>query len=105
MYYPHLASKIFEVRERVQGTCCFAFLQARDLVTVDSSPETHMEPMENRAKWEFVAAGRSDSGSKMGEGNGRLSALKNLQQTVENQGVLKKMWGRWDGSWMLNTEG
>ena len=105
VYYPHLKSKILEVRERVQGPSHFAFLQARNLVTVESSPEAQIESMEHKARWEFVAAGRSDGdASKMGEGNPRLSALKNLQQTVETQGVLGEMWSQWEGSWMLNTD-
>ncbi|KAF1849529.1 uncharacterized protein K460DRAFT_331599 [Cucurbitaria berberidis CBS 394.84] len=103
VYYPLLASKILEVRELVQGASYSAFLQARDPVTAHSSPEEHMEPMENTAKWEFVAAGRSDDrASTMSDKDGRLSALKNLQQTVESQAALEKIWSEWRGSYVLN---
>jgi hypothetical protein len=50
VYNPHLANKILEVRECVQGTANFAFLQARDLVTVESEPEAHLLPKVNKAK-------------------------------------------------------
>ena len=81
----------------------FAFLQARDLVTVHGEPEIHMQPIENKAKWELVAAGRSEGWNwKMKEGSGRLAALKDLQDTVERQGAMWKMWGTWEGSIALN---
>jgi hypothetical protein len=104
VYYPHLASKFLEVRERIQGTSNFAFLQARDPVTVHSEPEAHLQSLENKAKWELVAAGRSDCWAwKTNGGNERLAALKDLQDAVERQGQMRKLWGQWEESWKLDT--
>ena len=103
MYYPHLASKFLEVRERIQGTSNFAFLQARDPVTVHSKPEVHLQPLENKAEWELVAAGRSDCWAwKINGGNERLAALKDLQDAVERQGQMRKLWGQWEENWKLD---
>ncbi|CAO2651802.1 Nn.00g000850.m01.CDS01 [Neocucurbitaria sp. VM-36] len=103
--YPHLAEKILEVRECVQGSAYFAFLQARDPVIVDGSPEAHIEPIENKAKWDLLYTGRYDGHtSKVREEKSRLSALRDLKNTVETQGMLQKVWNQWEGSWMLNKE-
>jgi hypothetical protein len=103
VYYTNLAPKFLEVRERIQGTSNFAFLQARDPVTVHSEPEAHVQPLENKAKWELVAAGRSDCWAwKTNGGNERLAALKDLQDTVERQGQMRKMWGQWEVSSKLD---
>jgi hypothetical protein len=103
VYNPHLAPKILEVRECMQGTSNFAFLQARDLVTVHSEPEMHMQPNNNKAKWELIMAGRSEGWNwKMKDGSGRLAALKDLQGTVERQGIMRKLWGPWEGSSVLD---
>ena len=104
IYYAHLASKFPKVRECVLGIINFAFLQARACVTVHCKPETHRQPRENNmAKWGLVASGRSDGWRwKMKDGSGRLAALKDLQDTVERQGAMWKMWGTWEGSIALN---
>ncbi|KAL1798860.1 hypothetical protein ACET3X_002897 [Alternaria dauci] len=95
VYNPHLATKILEVRECTQGTANFAFLQARDLVAVYSESETHMLPEDNKAKWKLVMSGRSEGWNwKMKDGSGRLAALKDLQDTVERQGVMRKLWSQ-----------
>lgn len=87
----------------MQGTSNFAFLQARDLVTVHSEPEMHMQPNNNKAKWELIMAGRSEGWNlKMKDGSGRLAALKDLQDTVERQGIMRKLWGPWEGSSVLD---
>jgi len=98
VYYPHLASKFLEIRECVQGITNFAFLQARDCVAVNREPETHRRPRENNmAKWELVASGRSGGWSwKMKDGSGRLAALKDLQDTLERQGIMRKIWDQWE---------
>jgi hypothetical protein len=99
VYNPQLTTKILEVRECIRGTANFAFLQARNLVTVYSEPEAHMLLKDNKAKWELVMAGRSEGWNwKMKEGSGRLAALKDLQDMVERQGVMRKLWGQWEGS-------
>jgi hypothetical protein len=103
VYYPHLTSKILEVREHVEGASHSAFLQARDTVTVDSEPTAHLQPMPNNADWELVAGGRDDGVDAKGqEKSVRLAALKSLQETVEKQGVLKKVWAQCDGSRVLD---
>jgi hypothetical protein len=92
IYNPHFASKVLEIRECMQGTSNFAFLQARDLVTVHSEPDAHMQPNDNKAKWELIMAGRSEGWSwKMKDGSGRLAALKDLQDTMERQGVMSQI--------------
>jgi hypothetical protein len=87
----------------MQGTSNFAFLQARDVVTVHSEPGAHMQPNDNKADWKLVMAGRSEGWNwKMKDGSGRLAALKDLQDTVERQGVMRKLWGQWEGSRLLD---
>jgi hypothetical protein len=104
VYYPHLATRILEVREHNEGTFNFAFLQAREPVTVHSEPEMHQQPVTKEAEWELIAGGRADSRGARGQAKSiRLSALKSLQETVEKQGVLKRIWGHWDGSRMLDV--
>jgi len=86
----------------MQGTSNFAFLQARDVVTVYSEPVAHVQPVENKAKWELVMSGRSEGWNwKMKDGSGRLAALKDLQDTTERQGVMRNLWGQWKGSGVL----
>ncbi|KAI4627185.1 uncharacterized protein J4E87_004527 [Alternaria ethzedia] len=104
VYNPHLALKVLEIRECMQGTSNFAFLQARDVVTVYSEPGVHVQPVDNKAKWELVMAGRSEGWNwKMKDGSGRLAALKDLQDTMERQGVMRKLWGQWEGSSVLDV--
>jgi hypothetical protein len=103
VYYPQLASKLLEVREHMDGVTHFAFLQARDPVTIHSKPEVHLQPVENMASWELVAGSRSDGRSGRGEDKCvRLAVLKSLQELVEKQGVLQKMWSQWEGSRTLD---
>ncbi|RYO68030.1 hypothetical protein AA0116_g1226 [Alternaria tenuissima] len=103
VYNPHLTTKILEVRECMQGTANFAFLQARDPVTVSSKPEAHMLSTDDKAKWELVMAGRSEGWNwKMKDGSGRLAALKDLQDTLQRQGIMRKLWGQWEGSSALD---
>ncbi|KAF1835571.1 hypothetical protein BDW02DRAFT_547901 [Decorospora gaudefroyi] len=102
VYYPRLASKILEVRECVQGTVSFAFLQARELVTIPSALEVHRQLLQNKAQWEFVAAGRWEGWSwTTMDGSSRLAALKDLQETVQKQGVILGMWSEWESRWSL----
>jgi len=53
----------------------------------------------NLAKWQLVAstAADEDIGREM-DRNARLEALKMLQEEVEKQGVLGKIWSKWEGS-------
>jgi hypothetical protein len=103
VYYPQFASKLLEVREHVEGATHFAFLQARDPVTIHSKPEAHLQPVENIASWDLVAGSSSDGRSGRGEDKYvRLAVLKSLQELVEKQGVLQKMWSQWEGSRMLD---
>jgi hypothetical protein len=96
-------SKILEVREHVEGTSHFAFLQARDTVTGHSEPTAYLRPVTNTTEWELVAGGRGDDrGAKDQDKSVRLAALKSLQETIEKQGTLKKMWAQWDGSRVLD---
>jgi hypothetical protein len=104
MYYPHLANKFLEVREVIQGTPNFAFLQAREPVTVHSEPEVHRQPLKNEAEWQLVAAGRSDCWAwKTNGGNERLAALKELSDTVERQGQMRRFWGQWEVNKVLDV--
>ncbi|KAF2822013.1 hypothetical protein CC86DRAFT_425574 [Ophiobolus disseminans] len=101
VYNPRLGTKILEVREHIEGAAHFAFLQARDPVTVHSTPETHLKP--NAVKWELVAGGQADARGARGQDRSvQLAALKSLQETVEKQGVAKRAWERWDGSRRLD---
>jgi hypothetical protein len=103
VYYPHLGPKILEVREQTEGAAHYAYLQARDPVTVHSAPEAHLQPLENTAKWELVAGSSADGrGARGSDKSVRLAVLKGLQETVEKQGVLKRAWGKWEGSWKLD---
>jgi hypothetical protein len=100
---PSACFPLLEVREHVDGATHFAFLQARDLVTIYSNPEAHLQPVENMASWELVAGSRSDGRSDRGEDKCvRLAVLKSLQELVEKQGGLQKMWSQWEGSRMLD---
>ncbi|KAH7091989.1 hypothetical protein FB567DRAFT_613707 [Paraphoma chrysanthemicola] len=104
IYYPLLATRILEVREHTDGPSSFAFLQAREPITVHSEPMVHLQPRGNEAKWELIAGGRADSRGARGQDKSvRLAALKSLQATVEKQGVLKRIWGVWDGSRVLDV--
>jgi hypothetical protein len=105
VYYPHLASKILEVREHVEGATYFAFLQACDLITVPSESRARLKPALDTVDREFVAGGRADSrGSRGQEKSVRLAALKSLQEMVEKQGDLKKVWAQWNESSILDQE-
>ncbi|EDU42847.1 hypothetical protein PtrSN002B_007955 [Pyrenophora tritici-repentis] len=98
-YYPHLASKVLEIREHVQGYDTFAFLQARDLIPVHGESDANMEPGENVVKWELVASGRSSGFSwKMEEGTDILSALKWLRDVLVTQGTMARVWGELEGA-------
>jgi hypothetical protein len=103
VYYPHLGSKFLEVREHTDGALHYAYLQARDPVTVHSEPEAHLQPLENMTKWDLVAGSSADGcGAKGRDKVVRLTVLKGLQETVEKQGLLKKAWGQWKGSAVLD---
>ncbi|KAH7068053.1 hypothetical protein BKA63DRAFT_570175 [Paraphoma chrysanthemicola] len=104
IYYPLLATRILEVREHTDGPSSFAFLQAREPITVHSEPVAHLQPRRNEVKWELIAGGRADSRGARGQDKSvRLAALKSLQETVEKQGVLNKIWGVWDGSRIMDV--
>jgi hypothetical protein len=103
MYYPHLASKILDVRECVQESSIFVFLQARELVTNSSDPEEYYQPTRNEARWELIAAGRSNGSLCNVPGHSvRLAALRDLQRVVEKQGVMRKTWEDWPGGRVLD---
>jgi hypothetical protein len=105
VYYPYLASKMLEVREHIEGTSHYAFLQARDPITVLGEPEAHWQRILNTLQWKLVAGGRADSRGTRGRNESvRLATLKSLQELVEKQGVSKKVWAQWDGSRILNQE-
>jgi hypothetical protein len=94
VYYPHLSTKVLEVREHTEGASHLAFLQARDPVTLYNCPD-----------WELVASGRSDGRDARGQDRSvRLAALKNLQETVEKQGMFKQIWSQWEGSHVLDQD-
>jgi hypothetical protein len=94
VYYPHLATKILEVREHTEGASHLAFLQARDPVTLYNCPD-----------WELVASGRGDGRDARGQDKSvRLTALKSLQEAVEKQGMLKQIWSQWEGSRVLHED-
>ncbi|KAJ4351145.1 uncharacterized protein N0V89_006484 [Didymosphaeria variabile] len=101
VYHPDLADSILEVRELVQDENHCAFLQKRTPVTVHSSPKAHALETQNKAKWELVAA--SAAGLETGDSKVilRLEALKGLQDSLETQGVLEKIWDEWSGSSLL----
>lgn len=67
VYYPHLSAKILEVREHSERAFHFAFLQARDPVTVYSAPTAHLQPGFNTAGWALVAGGRADARGLRGQ--------------------------------------
>lgn len=75
----------------------YAFLQARNPVTVDSSPDELALVEEDIAEWNFVASGQAS----VKDTEGRLMALKNLRDGMENQGRALKEWTEWEGSWRL----
>ncbi|CAN9203781.1 unnamed protein product [Alternaria alternata] len=90
VYNPHLTTKI---------------LEARDPVTVSSKPEAHMLSTDDKAQWELVMAGRSEGWNwKMKDGSGRLAALKDLQDTLQRQGIMKKLWGQWAEMSTINLD-
>ncbi|KAH7380486.1 hypothetical protein DE146DRAFT_671695 [Phaeosphaeria sp. MPI-PUGE-AT-0046c] len=101
-YYPHLTQKIVEVREHVGGKCHYAFLQTRDPATYHTESGGVLSSATNTAVWELDAGGYANDRGSQGKGkNGRLAALKSLQETVETQGFLHSVWGQWNGSCSL----
>lgn len=65
---------------------------------MDTAVEAALAQLENTARWQLIAAGRMDSRSSQGkEKSGRLAALKKLQETVEEQGMLHKVWSQLHG--------
>lgn len=97
-YYPPLAQKVLEVREYNDGRTYYAFLQAREHAVMNTAVEATLAQLENTARWELIAGGRDDNQGPYGkERSRRLSALKRLQETVEEQGTLRRVWGRLSG--------
>ncbi|KAJ4305683.1 hypothetical protein N0V90_001214 [Kalmusia sp. IMI 367209] len=105
VYHASLTNTILEVRELVQDGSHFAFLQKRAPITIHSKPEMHALVPQNKAAWEFVAGAAVDPTVGDGGGIPRLDALKNLQEHLERQGVLGKIWDRLDSSQMLEYNG
>jgi hypothetical protein len=98
-YYSHLMHKMFQVREYAEGTAHYAFLQARQHVVTDTAQCEGVSPKaSDMMKWELVASGYASGrgAAHWAEKSGRLVALKNLQKTVEEQGMLSRVWGRWN---------
>ncbi|KAF2451856.1 hypothetical protein P171DRAFT_348134 [Karstenula rhodostoma CBS 690.94] len=106
VYHSDLADAILEVREIVQDGSCFAFLQKRAPVTIHSTPETRALGNQNLAKWEFVSGSACELEMEMEDSPTvpRLEALRGLQKTLENQGVLEKIWHKWSGSQVLMAD-
>ncbi|KAH8724115.1 hypothetical protein GQ44DRAFT_740561 [Phaeosphaeriaceae sp. PMI808] len=105
IYDPNLVKKILEVREHVEGASYFAFLQSRDPVTTRSDPEANFQSVEDTAEWELVAGSCFNGlGVSVQDKSIRLAALKRLEETVEQQGMCKKTWGKWKGSSVLDLD-
>ncbi|KAF2686825.1 hypothetical protein K458DRAFT_402375 [Lentithecium fluviatile CBS 122367] len=104
VYYPHLTNSILEVREHTEKNNFLAFLQAREPVTIHSDPEVQAISNQNFAQWKLVAAGAAseEDFSREKDQNARLEALKGLQMELERQGVLKRIWSEWEGTWKLD---
>jgi hypothetical protein len=99
VYYPELADKILEVRELTKPTGDhFAFLQARDPVTIFSDLDEQTLSSQNVVKWRFIMGMGVEDNGIVEETSPRLNALKVLQKELERQGVLAKIWGNWEGS-------
>ncbi|KAF1972472.1 hypothetical protein BU23DRAFT_599565 [Bimuria novae-zelandiae CBS 107.79] len=97
IYYPDLSDAILVVRELVNNGGYYAFLQQRVPVTIHSDPNAHSLGAQNIGDWEFVAGAAADSGMAHDQRVPRLKVLKSLQEQVEMQGVLSKIWGKWGG--------
>jgi hypothetical protein len=95
------------VCEIVKDGSHFAFLQKRVPVTVHSTSEAHALETQNMVEWKFVAGSafelemETDDDTKVP----RLEALKGLQGSLENQGVLETIWRQWSGSQLLTAHG
>jgi hypothetical protein len=79
----------------------YAFLQARDPITVNSPPEEVQDSHRNIARWHFITAGTASTNDKQG----RLKALRNLRNIVDSQGSAMLAWEDWEGSELLNYDG
>ncbi|KAF2796352.1 hypothetical protein K505DRAFT_191259, partial [Melanomma pulvis-pyrius CBS 109.77] len=97
IYYPEHGTDILEVRKYVKGITHYAFLQARAPIIVRSDPTEDVGLSENKASWEFIAAGTSRV-SNDSQSDYDLIALKDLLATVERQGAAAKAWKNWKGS-------
>jgi hypothetical protein len=95
------------VREIVKDGSYFAFLQKRDPVTVSNTPEAHALEIRNMAEWNYVSGFIFELELEMDDGttSPRLEALKGLQGSLENQGVLETVWRKWSGSQLLMSDG
>jgi hypothetical protein len=65
------------------ATVYYVFLQARPPLTKDSAPEAIVKQGNNFADWELIATGKAVAR----DAEGRLKALKKLQQIMEKQGT------------------
>ncbi|KAF2643714.1 hypothetical protein P280DRAFT_215231 [Massarina eburnea CBS 473.64] len=104
-YFPHLENAILEIREIAKDNDNFAFLQARNVITLDgTSSEEHSLLAQNMAKWDFIAGGMAELQLNVDSlaYDVRLEALKDLSNDLEKQGVLRAAWRKWDGSHVLD---
>jgi hypothetical protein len=82
------------------ATVYYAFLQARDPVTVNSRPDIHTKVNQNLGEWELLAAGSASADAR----DGRMKALQDLQNCVMRQGSAFQVWINWEGSELLNYD-
>lgn len=107
VYHSDLADAMLEVREVVQDRSRFAFLQKRAPVTIHSIPGAHALDNQDLTQWEFVAGSTYELDTEIDDSTTvpRLEALRGLQGTLEDQGVLEKNWDNWNGNQVLSGDG
>jgi RNA recognition motif-containing protein len=79
VYYPHLATMIIEVREHTTKTEFFAFLQAREPVTIHSEPHVQAMTSQNLTEWQLIASANAEE--DIGRGIDRNARM--LRRTLE----------------------
>lgn len=83
------------------ATVYYAFLQAREPITVDTPSQEIEDSHNNLAHWIFLAAGTASTK----DAKGRLNALRDLKDTLDKQGETMLAWEEWEGSELLHYDG
>lgn len=82
------------------ATLYYAFLQARDPITVDKPADPNDRLIDNVTSWELIASGTASASDP----EGRLKALRDLQRVIEKQGQALHAWEKWEGSELLRYD-